>query len=186
MPVAIFLSYTFLTKPGENPLGCLLIPVLIVLYVLIDRYYKRTFGQVEVTKEYRREFILLSIAVMGAALLGMLVDLLLQPPISLFAISFAMVMLGTYIWMVRQAGGRNLAIFPAGLACIVLIFLSAFLPLLGDEVAVRIGFPSGWNFTIVAVGILYALYGVFEHLFLVRSLSSAEAVEKPIVSGNGI
>jgi hypothetical protein len=76
--------------------------------------------------------------------------------------------------MVRQAGGANLDIFPAGLACIVLVFLSALLPLLGKSVWMVFGFQSGIDFAGAAVGILFAAYGVLEHFFLVRSLAPAE------------
>jgi hypothetical protein len=179
VPAGLFLSYAFLKKPGDFTLDCLLVPGLIALYLLIHRYYQRTFGRVETTKEYRRNYYLLSIAVMVIVLGGILVEIYSPMPISMFAIAFALAMLWSHTWMVQQAGSRNLAIFPAGLVCIALVFLSAFLPLLGDEAIGKVGFlRSGENFVVVVVGILYALYGVFEHLFLVRSLAPSREVDQ--------
>jgi hypothetical protein len=101
-------------------------------------------------------------------------------------------------WMVWQAGGRNLDVFPAGLVCCVLVFLSAFLPLLGEKVFGEFGFHSGIypafrpllgeeifnifsfhssiSFVYAVIGILFALSGVLEHFFLAHSLSGAAEV----------
>jgi hypothetical protein len=62
--------------------------------------------------------------------------------------------------------------------CIALICLSAFLPLLGEKASEMVGFHSGITLAGAVVGILYALYGLLEHLFLVRSLASASGVNR--------
>jgi hypothetical protein len=54
-----------------------------------------------------------------------------------------------------------------------LVFFSAFLPLLGEQFSMLFGFRSGISLAGAVVGILYAVYGVLEHFFLVRSMASA-------------
>lgn len=200
VPIGLLVSYTCIKGVTRDlTLDCLLIPLLIVFYVWVHLYYQRTFGRVEATEKFRVKYYLLSIAVMAVGIGGFVVDLWNPIPVSIFAFAFALIMLWSQAWMVRQAGGKTPAIFPAGLVCIVLVFLSAFLPLLGekafgtfgfhsgiypaflpllgDKVFSMLGFHSSISFVYAVVGILYALYGVLEHLFLVRSLSPA--VEDP-------
>jgi hypothetical protein len=199
VPCGLFLSYIFIRGSKRDlTFDCLLLPVLVILFMWIHLYYQRTFGRVEATKEFKIKYYLLSIGVVAIGMGGFAVDLWNPIPVSFTAITFALILLWSLAWMVRRAGGKNLAIFPDGLVCIALVFLSAFLPLLGEEVFGTFGFHSGISpmylpllgekvfrmfgfhssisFTIAVVGILYALYGVLEHLFLVRSLSGAADV----------
>ncbi|MBN1438262.1 MAG: hypothetical protein JW929_02540 [Anaerolineales bacterium] len=195
VPIGMCLSYVFAEGAIEEFTPDLLIPILlIVLSVCAHIYYQRTYGRVEATKEFRREYSLLTFAVMAVAMAGVVFDTWNLIPVSVFAIAFALTMLWSQMWMVRQAGVKNPFLFPAGLVCIALVFLSAFLPLfgentfgtfgwggvnpaflplLGDKVFGAFHLRSSISFVYATVGVLYALYGVMEHFFMVRFLSPA-------------
>ncbi|MBN2085156.1 MAG: hypothetical protein JW748_08000 [Anaerolineales bacterium] len=173
VPIGLWVSSVFIGQQGDLSLGCILTPVFLCLYWIIHRYYRRTFGRVEVTKEYRRKYLLLSVAVMVLGFAGLALDLLYPTSISLFAVAMAIIMLWNYAWMVRQSGVRSPAVFPAGLVCIALVFFSAFLPMLGMDVAATLGFQSKIRLVGFVIGWIYVMYGVFEHFILIRSLSLA-------------
>ncbi|MBN1438263.1 MAG: hypothetical protein JW929_02545 [Anaerolineales bacterium] len=170
VPVGLLAFYVFIKEPGNCTMDILLLPALIALYAFMHRHYRKTFGWVEATKEYKQQYYRLSLAVMAVAVAGFAADAYFRPPISMVGLAFASIMLWTQAWMVRQAGGWDWTIFPGGWICIALVFCSAFLPLLGEETIGRLGFAAGLNLVGAAIGILYALYGVLEHFFLARSL----------------
>lgn len=185
MPVGIILSYASVFNDAQVgketrdlSIPCLLTPLFIAAYVLIHLYYQRTFGRVESTTKSRGKDFLVSMVVLAVGYAAFAVDSMRWIPVSFFALFLALVLLWTQAWMVRQAGSKNLALFPPGLVCIALIFLSALLPLMRDKAAGLFGFHYAMTLVGVVIGILYMFYGVLEHLFLVRSLGSAGAADQ--------
>ena len=185
VPVGMFVFYAFVfdnaqigKETRDLTVPCLITPIFFVLYLVIHFYYQKTFGRVEQTARYRGKDIVLLLGIAVIAWAAFAVDTMKWIPVSLFALYMALMLLLSQAGMVRQAGGQNLAIFPAGLVCIAFIFLSAFLPLLGEKATEMAGFHSGITLAGAVVGILYALYGLLEHLFLVRSLASASGVNR--------
>jgi hypothetical protein len=183
VPIGLFLFYAFVFDNAQIgratrdlTIPCLLTPVIFVLYLLIHLYYQKTFGRVEQTARSRSIETVIFLGFASIAWVAFAVDTLRWIPVSFFALYLALMLLLGQLGMVRHAGGKNPAVFPAGLVCITLIFLSAFLPLLGGEFSENFGFHSGIALVGAVVGILYALYGVLEHLFLVRLLAPAGKV----------
>jgi hypothetical protein len=175
--VGVFLTYANIFNDAQIgkanrdlTVPSLLFPVFIALFVWIQQYYRKTFGRVESYAKTSGKDVIIFLGFLVIAWAVFAVDSLEWIPISFFGIFLAMVLLFSHLSMIRQAGLKNMALFPAGLICIALISLSAFLPLLGKGLYQPFGFQSAISFVGVVVGILYTLYGVLSHIFLVRSM----------------
>lgn len=149
-----------------------------ILYALIDRYYRTNYGRVEQTARSLWTDVILSTLFSVLALGAFWVDVTLGIPVSLFALVFALGLLLDYARMVRLAGQRTFAMFPAALLSIGLIALSAFLPLAGKPALDFLGFRSPMFLVYAVDGILIVLYGLAGHLFLVRSMPPAGEVSR--------
>jgi hypothetical protein len=149
----------------------------VILYALIDGYYRKTYGRVEPTgRDFWVDVILstgFSIIAVGAFML----DTRSMIPVSLFALVFALGLIFDYARMIRLAGVTNATIFPTGLLCIGEIALSAFLPLLGESALGGFGFRSPIFLVYAVDAIIIVIYGVAGHLYLVRSMLSAGEVD---------
>jgi hypothetical protein len=148
----------------------------VFFYALTDWYYHRTFGRVEQTGRSLAVDVIFATAFGVIALGAEIVDGKSVIPISFFALVFAAGLAIDYVRMCRLSGVKNLAIFPAGLFCIGLITLSAFLPLLGKTTVQELGFRSPLFLVYGVDGILVTLFGLAGHLFLVRSMPRAGEV----------
>jgi hypothetical protein len=148
----------------------------ILVYALIDRYYRVHYGRVEPTARSLWTDVILStgfcILVLGAFWL----DGHQGIPVSIFTLVFALGLLLDYVRMIRLAGERKLTVFPIALIFIGLIALAAFLPLAGKPVLDFFGFRSPLLLVCAADGILLLLYGLAGHLYLVRSMPQAGEV----------
>jgi hypothetical protein len=151
--------------------------VCVLLYALIDWYYHGTFGRVEQTGPSLIVDVVLATALGGVALGAEILDGKSWIPISIFPLVFALGLMLDYVRMCRLAGVKHLTIFPAGLAFIGLIALSAFLPLLGAGTLKEFGFRSPLFLVYAVDGILIVLFGLAGHLFLVRSMPRAGEVD---------
>jgi hypothetical protein len=144
--------------------------VAVLFYAFIDWYYHRTFGRVEQSGRSLAADVIFGAALAIIALGAEIFDGKSIIPMSVFPLVFAVGLALDYLRMCRMSGARSPAIFPAGLAFIGLIALSAFLPLLGNTAAREIGFRSPLFLVYGVDGILLTLFGLAEHLFLVRSM----------------
>jgi hypothetical protein len=144
----------------------------IILYALIDWYYRRTFGRVEQPRGIYWMDVAFSTIFSVIAIGVFVVDTGGWIPVSIFALVFAAGLFLDYLRMIRLAGVNNLTIFPIGLLCIVEIALSAFLPLLGEHTLAVFGFRDPVFLVYAVDGIITVVYGVAGHLFLVRSMAS--------------
>jgi hypothetical protein len=154
----------------------------VILYGVIDWYYRRTYGRVEPTRRALWTDVILSTIFSLVALAAFAVDVEFKMPLSIFALVFAAGLLLDYFRMLRLAGVKSLSVFPAGLLCILEMALSAFLPLLGEPAFAAIGFRSPLFLVYAVDGIITVIYGIAGHLYLVRSMRPAGEVrhEQPI------
>jgi hypothetical protein len=164
------------TQTGEN--RDLTLPLMwclagIILYALIDWYYRRTYGRVEQTGRTYWMDVIFSTAFSVIAIGVFVVDTGDWIPVSLFALVFAAGMFLDYLRMLRLADVKSLTIFPVGLLCIAEIALSAFLPLLGEWVWGVFGFRNPMFLVYAVDGIIMVVYGIAGHFYLVRSMLSA-------------
>ncbi len=164
-----------LRKPATD----LTLPVLSVIacgafYLAVDRYYARTFGQVQRTAEKIR-FERLSEIFGGVLALGAFVtDVSVKLPVSTLGLAFAALFLVEYLRLARFTRDRFLLYYPA---IIVLMAGVALLPLLGDSNWWQpIGMKSPVLAAIVVFGIMVIVSGILGHLFLVRSLPPMQKV----------
>jgi hypothetical protein len=150
----------------------------ILVYAVIDGYYRRTFGRVEQTMRALWTDVIFSTAFSVVVLLAVVWDMSWLGPISLFPLVFASGLLLDYLRMLRLAGNLPIATLPAALICIGLIALSAFLPLAGADAWKAAGFRTPLFAVFSLNGILIVLYGLVGHLFLVRSMQPKGEVER--------
>jgi len=178
VPPGLLLFLVVLWADGQTgPARDLTLPVLglfatAIIYGLIDWYYRRTYGRVEQTRQAYWSDVILSTVFSLLALAAFIVDVELAFPVSIFALVFAASLLLDYYRMLRLAGVTTPAIFPAGLLCIGIMALSAFLPLVGEPALAVFGFRSPLFLVYAVYGIITVLYGIAGHLFLVRSMTS--------------
>ena len=179
IPSGLLLFLVVLWTNGQKgPARDLTLPLLwlffgIVLYGGIDWYYRRTYGRVEPTRRVLWADVILSTVFSLVALGAFAIDMEFNLPVSIFALVFAAGLLSDYFRMLRLAGVKSLAIFPAGLLCIIEIALSAFLPLLGQPALAVLGFHSPLFLVYAVDGIITVIYGIAGHLYLVRSMPPA-------------
>ena len=169
------------TNGQKGPARDLTLPLLwlfigVILYGGIDWYYRRTYGRVEPTRRALWADVILSTVFSLVALGAFAIDMEFKMPVSIFALVFAAGLLADYFRMLRLAGVKSLAIFPAGLVCIIEMALSAFLPLLGEPAFAAIGFRSPLFLVYAVDGIITVVYGIAGHLYLVRSMPPAGEV----------
>jgi hypothetical protein len=176
VPLGLLLFLTVLwTNARYGPAKDLTLPLLMLmggmlLYAVIDRYYKKTYGRVEQAGHvYGIEFLLaglFSLIAVGA----FFVDTRSLVPVSVFGLVFAAALLLDYFRMLKLAGAKTAAVFPAGLACTAGMVLAALLPLLGEDIFREIGIRSPILMVYAVSGILVVAYGLAGHLYLAQSM----------------
>jgi uncharacterized membrane protein YoaK (UPF0700 family) len=149
----------------------------VIVYALIDRYYRANYGRVEQPSKFLWLDVVLSTAAAILAMAGFAADMASAFPISLYALIFAVILFFDYVRMVRRTGGLSLTIFTPALLFIGLLALTALLPLAGRETWKAIGFRSPYFLVYGVDGILISLYGIAGHLFLAGSMHSIREVK---------
>jgi hypothetical protein len=176
VPLGWLLFLTVLWANAQHgPARDLTLPLLmllggILLYAAIDRYYGNTYGRVEQAGHaYWFDFLLaglFSLIAVGAFLL----DTRSLTPVSVFGLVFAAALLLDYFRMMKLAGAKTAAAFPAGLACTAGMALAALLPSLGEDIFREIGIRSPILMVYAVSGILVVAYGLAGHLYLAQSM----------------
>ncbi len=182
VPSGILLLLVVLWTNGQKgPSRDLTLPLLwlfigVVLYGGIDWYYRRTYGRVEPARRALWADVILATVFSAVAIAAFATDMEFKMPVSIFALVLAAGLLSDYFRMLRLAGVKSPAIFPAGLLCIAEMALSAFLPLLGEPAFAAIGFRSPLFLVYAVDGIITVVYGIAGHIYLVRSMLPAGEV----------
>ncbi|HLO33993.1 MAG TPA: hypothetical protein VK249_32915 [Anaerolineales bacterium] len=165
---------------AQHPIKNFLLPIILILGALllslmINQYYKHTFGEIRPSSARRR---LYWIAQAISGLLGLVafwMDVTLHLPISFIGLLFASVLL-LDTPMVSVPLNRFSAVRLAASICIIFVSIT---PMFFGE--------SWWNIlgvraTILGVtmfvGVLLALQGVMWHIFFVKSLPLEEAKDE--------
>ena len=134
--LSVFVSIWALYNQG--PTARLSEPVLfaigaILLYLLIDRYYNRVFGQVKPSPRRKGELIA-SVFIGALALLAFTLDTAHVLPISTLGLVFAICFF-EYFWRVERSEWKNIFVyFPENVIAAVLVALISILPLFGISV----------------------------------------------------
>jgi hypothetical protein len=164
------------TNAEASPSRDLALPILlmvagIIVYPLIDRYYRRNYGRVD---QNRNEFwldVLFSTIVSGLAIAAVFIDMAGKLPVSFFALLFMVSLIVDYMWMLRRSKAQSWRIFPSALAVIILIGVTSLFPLLGREAWEGLGFRSPIFIVYAVDGLLIVLYGLIGHFKLGVSLA---------------
>ena len=135
--------------------------------VWISRYYERRFGRVSPTPtQFRRDAVGTAIAAIALAG-GLLVDVTVVPPVSVFGLSLAAVLIWYWSW---SGGPRPYHWLLAGALAVV-----ALLPLASTWFDIDLVDKGDAAFTLVlaAAGAVYVAAGLLDHAHLVRSIGPA-------------
>jgi hypothetical protein len=155
--------------PARNFLLPILMGLLCIgLYILIDRYYRRTFGQVVASAESRRSDQVLSVIGGVAALAAFLLDDRLSLPVSMVGLMFAIAILGEYIRFVRYAHRWYTLIMPL---FVLLAALVSVLPALGlRDWWQQIGVKAEMLGVCMVASAILMTAGLFSHLYFTHAL----------------
>ncbi|HWQ45465.1 MAG TPA: hypothetical protein VN376_01290 [Longilinea sp.] len=152
----------------------LLVPILealgtFTLIIVIDRYYRRTFGRVQRTPESLRLEGLISVIGGVIALGAVWLDMTRTLPLSLVGLVFAAGLLADYVRITWLVKGRFLLYYPIGA---LIMAVMSILPLIGlPEWWHACGFVSQMIGITIVIGILSIIAGFWGHIYLVRTLS---------------
>lgn len=160
----------------QYPVKNILLPIILVLgslvlSLVIDRYYKNTFGEVKPASTGRRSYWILQVVwgLLGIAAVWM--DLTLHLPVSLIGLLFASIFLfdkpGVSVPLNRFSAVRL-----AAAVCIILVSISPLL--LGKNWWDILGVRNTIIGVILSVGAVGVLQGVIWHVLFVKSLPVKE------------
>ncbi len=181
VPIGLLLAFVSIwSYKLQGPATDLTLPILAavvasVLYLVIDRYYKRAFGRVERTTKSR--LIELGIGALAGifALAAFWFDTLQKIPISIFGLVFAAGILVDYFRMTWPIRSRSIAIYPIMpivAALMLLMLLVSFLPLFGEKWLRAVGIVSPLHAVWIIIGFIVAITGILSHFYLIHSLAS--------------
>jgi hypothetical protein len=147
-------------EPIQEPvvfLACL--AVLAAAYAGIMRHYNTHYGRVRLAKRQQLRFTLACFACFGTALVGgSTLDFRINPPISLFVVSFGIAML---VWCSICVGLRSDHLVVWGALIVV-----GLVPVWGGPID---NSSAGW----LPIGIATVIAGLLDHRALVRSFGPA-------------
>ena len=153
------LGWPWLGEAGDCTYTLPMFLVCIILYMVIDRYYKRRFGSVQ-QKDASTQW-LLGIAMMGAFFGLLIFEVAVKPPFSLIflLISALLIYAGIrtqrwYYWAI-------------GVVLIALNLLPVILSLTREDLISGM-FGFWWNF---ALGLGWCVIGLLDHIRLVRGMN---------------
>jgi len=167
------LLITLWANAQRGPARDLTLPILIALaclalYVLIDQYYSRVYGQVKRTISRAELFLQATCAIL--ALAAFFVDTRTTANFSLLGLVLAVSFAFTGFWYWRPAT----VLFAINLALAIVLVLLSLLPLVGIQDWWSL---LGIKHSLLAFAFLFGIFGVIggvvSHVYFVRSLPGA-------------
>jgi hypothetical protein len=155
------------TFPG----GCMVSAFF--LYLLISRYYSRTYGTVQPTLAYRQSEWVRGLVGGIAGLVCFLIDVNLKPPVSMIGLLFAGTMIAEYIRLTWKMKSIPFLFYSYLVAALVLALLS-LLPAIGVVWWKAAGIRSLLLGVTTTAGLLFVIAGILGHFSLVQWLGPAE------------
>ena len=152
---------------GDLSLLIILVVAFVPLQLLLNRYYRKTFGQVSRTqKDLRGEWIanilggVLGLAAFIADTTGVL-------PFSAVGLLFAAMFVWEYVWVNRTFTEKRRSYY---LVFAIIIVLVSLLPLFGLGTLWRtLGFADPIFGVMTIVGLLLIVAGLLDHVFLMKA-----------------
>lgn len=169
--IGIFLLFIGKYSPAQQGNLSITLPLLVVTLVLVflaNRYYRKNFGQVQITKKARRMEIIISLIFGILALIAFMIDTSLLLPVSLLGFVFAVGLISDYLRLTMVVKMPFLSIYPWLAVFIILINL---FPILGLNIIwENLGFENAVDGVLTLMGLSMIVIGVAGHMFLIRSL----------------
>ncbi len=176
--LAVFVAVWALYNQG--PTADLSEPIVVtigavLLYWLIDRYYRLVFGQVRHTPHQRKWEFILSAGFGVLALLAFILDTTKMLPISTLGLVLSASFF-EYIWRANISEWRKiLSLFPENIVASILITIISLLPLFGISWWHILGIKSQIVGVFMIFGIVIILTGILGHLRMLHILSTVKA-----------
>lgn len=151
-------------------LGLLLAPIL---YIVIERYYRRLFGHVRLSRSTRLRENLIWTAAGLVAMTGFWADVTFKWPISMLGLCVAAAFSADYVRMGWLNAG-NWRAYPSPLLTIGVLILSSLFSkgwILGIEWWRPFGLTNALYATVWLIGLLGILQGIWSHMYLTEQLS---------------
>jgi hypothetical protein len=179
VPVGIFISLAGIWsnlpagQDGDLAAPLLMMVLGIVVYIAIDRYYARTFGQVTQTSAERTREIITAVFFGLLAFVSFIFDTSETLPISTLGLVFAAGMLMD-LWRVGRHGKNGQVVYPEAVTGAALITIASLLPLAGFQWWQLLGMKTSPAGLLLLVGMVMVLIGLFGHFRFIRSLKKLE------------
>ncbi len=164
----------------QYPVQSVLLPVLMGLAALtlsffVDRYYKRTYGQVKPVSANRRRNLVLQVLAGVLGLAAFWVDVTFRLPVNFVGLLFAAMFLFDKPPVAFPLNRFSAVRFVLSL----LIILVSLAPLfLGMDWWQALGVRATLVGVTMTVGLLMAIQGLLWHIFFVRSLPAVEVEDE--------
>jgi hypothetical protein len=177
VPVGLFIAaagiWVSLPVGQDGGLGVPLVMVVIagLAYFLVDRYYARTFGQVNPTGAERNREILIALLLGALTFFAFLFDTAKILPISVFGLVFAGAMFTDFSRSFARPSFQNTS---ETFLAPILIGVAALLPALGIFWWQAFGLQSSEAGMLVLIGVLLTISGIVGHLRFMRLLATVQ------------
>jgi hypothetical protein len=158
-------------QDGDIGVPLVMIVIASLAYFLVDRYYARTFGQVNPTGRERNREIFVSVLGGVLAFFAFLFDTAEILPISAFGLVFAAVM---FIEFSRSFGKLSFQSTPEAFLVPILVGAAALLPAIGIFWWQALGMQFSLPAMLVLIGILMTISGIIGHLRFMRLFASVQ------------
>jgi hypothetical protein len=140
----------------------LFVPAVALLgagFLGIGRYYKASYGRVTLATGRQASYTAANVVLFGAAMGEAMLDLAIEPPVSVFAMTFALAMMA---WLAICVGlrGDHLVVWGA-------LLVAGLVPVWG-------GLSDSVSVACLPIGAATIAAGIFDHLALVRTFGPAK------------
>ena len=156
------------TRQGDLSLPLVMLLLVIILFAVLRRYYRRAFGQVRMGKQALTQEIWSSLIFGVLGITAFVVDSSEVLPVSAIGVVFALGLWVDYLRFNRPVEEKFLSYYPwfaTGL------FVISILPAFGlDALWTLFGIGRPTSGALVLIGALMVMIGLLGHLFLVQAL----------------
>jgi hypothetical protein len=163
-----------LPKQGDLTIPCSLLPLAVLAYIWVDRYYARTYGRVKPRIKDRNRQIIITIGLGVLGYLAFALDTEKILPVSILGLVLASITFIGFLGATDEQRKDSFAFFPEIFIAAVILAIVSLLPLTGFIWWQELGLQSLVSGVLVVDGILLTLSGIWAHLRLTRTLTPGE------------
>jgi hypothetical protein len=172
--IGIFLAVSMLPKQGDLTIPCSLLPLAILAYIWVDRYYARTYGRVKPRIKDRNRQIIIYTGLGVFSYLAFVLDTEKILPVSAVGLVLASITFIGFLGTTDEQRKDSFVFFPEIFIAAFILAIVSLLPLTGFIWWQELGLQSLVSGVLVVDGILLTLSGIWAHLRLTRTLTPGE------------